>query len=256
MLVHVPIALPPLNVAGVAITAAQLLVFATSHGQEASGAMSTPYSKFAGARSQQPRPVASRAGMLLIYAPAAAVSALAAGAARPSLAAGLLTAHFAKRVFETLCVHRYSGTMPLPVAAFISFYYACVALGVSAVATPTPACAGAATALFAVGAGGNLFHHYLLARLRAPSAASADAATEYKPPAGGLFELVAAPHYLFELVGWFGIALAAEHLNALLVALCMSSYLSGRAVATSRWNSEKFGSAWPESRGHLVPFVF
>ena len=62
MLVHVPIALPPLNVAGVAITAAQLLVVATSHGQEASGAMSTPYSKFAGARAQQPRPVASRAG--------------------------------------------------------------------------------------------------------------------------------------------------------------------------------------------------
>ena len=72
-------------------------------------------------------------------------------------------------------------------------------------------------------------------------AKSGEGKTEYKPPAGGLFEYVSAPHYLFELVGWFGIALAAEHLNAFLVAACMTSYLSGRAVATSRWNRQPVG---------------
>lgn len=47
-----------------------------------------------------------------------------------------------------------------------------------------------------------------------------------------------------------------RQLNALLVFAGMASYLSGRAVATTRWYRAKFGKAWPEHRRHLVPFVF
>ena len=50
--------------------------------------------------------------------------------------------------------------------------------------------------MFAVGSAGNLYHHHLLASLRKGGD------TGYKVPMGGLFELVAAPHYLFELVAW------------------------------------------------------
>ena len=45
----------------------------------------------------------------------------------------------------------------------------------------------------------------------------------------------------------------ADPACSLLVALCMSSYLSGRAVATSRWNSEKFGRAWPARFLQAIP---
>ena len=75
-------------------------------------------------------------------------------------------------------------------------------------------------------------------------------------PHGGLFELVAMPHYFFELCAWLGVALVAQQLNALLVFGGMASYLGGRAVATSRWYHAQFGAAWPEGRRHLVPFVF
>ena len=63
--------------------------------------------------------------------------------------------------------------------------------------------------------------------------------------------------YLFtELLAWLGVALAAQQLNALLVACGMASYLSGRAVASTRWYRQRFGEAYPASRKHIVPFVF
>lgn len=104
----------------------------------------------------------------------------------------------------------------------------------------------------AVGELGNWYHHSVLASLRAK-----DGETKYVPPSGGLFEFVAAPHYLFELIAWWGIGLVAMHWNALLVAATMTSYLGGRSVAQNRWNRQKFGSdGWPASRKNLVPFLF
>ena len=67
--------------------------------------------------------------------------------------------------------------------------------------------------LYVVGEAGNFLHHRILAALR-----TSDSDTKYMPPSGGLFELVAAPHYLFELVAWWGIGRVAMHWNALLVA--------------------------------------
>ena len=68
--------------------------------------------------------------------------------------------------------------------------------------------------------------------------------------------VLAVAHYLCELVAWLGVALVAQQLNALLVFAGMASYLSGRAVATTRWYRAKFGDAWPARRRHLVPFIF
>jgi len=245
------LALPPLNVAGVAITGMQIIVVATSYSREASDE-NTPYSKFA-ADAVQPSAVSSRTGMLFIYSPAAVVATVMATTTRPSLAATLLAVHFIKRVAEVLFVHRYSGEMPFAVGAGIGFYYAVCAGGISAVSTQQTSCAVAAVALFALGSLGNAWHHLLLARLRSTSS---EGAKEYKPPTGGLFEYVSTPHYMFELIAWFGIALASEHLNALLVAFSMSSYLSGRSVATSKWNRKRFGKAWPATRGNMIPFLF
>ena len=59
-----------------------------------------------------------------------------------------------------------------------------------------------------------------------------------------------------EIVAWLGIAMCAQQLNALLVAAGMASYLSGRAIATTRWYTKRFGDKWPKARRHLVPFLF
>ena len=50
--------------------------------------------------------------------------------------------------------------------------------------------------------------------------------------------------------------MCAQQLNALLVAAGMASYLSGRAIATTRWYTKRFGDKWPKARRHLVPFLF
>ena len=44
--------------------------------------------------------------------------------------------------------------------------------------------------------------------------------------------------------------------NAFLVFLSMCSYLGGRAVATNRWNREKFGSAYDKDIKNILPGVF
>ena len=65
------------------------------------------------------------------------------------------------------------------------------------------------------------------------------------------------PHYTFEVTAWFGLAIVAQQLNVCLVFAGMASYLSGRAVATTKWYRQQFGeAAVPLSKRHLVPYVF
>jgi hypothetical protein len=89
---------------------------------------------------------------------------------------------------------------------------------------------------------GNLYHHYLLANLRGGSKKT-DGEKKYVAPKGGLFNYVAAPHYFFELLGWLGIAVVAQQMNAYLVFLSMASYLSGRAYSQNGWNRSEFSEA-------------
>ena len=250
-----------------------------------------PYSKFAEKLESTGATWPSRKGMLVIYSPALLTSAACLATApslngRETLVSSLLVAHFAKRVLETLALHKYSGRCSAPMAGFIGIFYALGALLIASQQRAVPASVYAASnaalplglALFAVGQAGNLYHHYLLAALRRPVESSASATGKVPPtpstsqamkeaslpavtpryvlPTGGLFDLVTMPHYLFEIVAWLGIAMCAQQLNALLVAAGMASYLSGRAIATTRWYTKRFGDKWPKARRHLVPFLF
>ena len=282
--------LPPIHVpasrAGLAITALQCLNLLSFANEKQTP---TGYSKFAGKTASIP----SRRGMMIIYTPALVTSAALFATApvvngREALVAGLLAVHFAKRVGEVLLVHRYSGAMG-PMCYFISTFYALLSLLICVQTQNVPpavyaapgseAALPVALGLFAVGQLGNLYHHMLLAGMRSseapapeevavtPTSKDALAATAtpaqqpmppqaYRVPRGGLFEYAAAPHYLFEIVAWLGVALAAQQLNAFLVTAGMASYLSGRAVASSAWYKKQFGAAYPAERKHMVPFVF
>eukprot|EP01052_Picozoa_sp_SAG31_P039950 SAG31_NODE_5664_length_2395_cov_1.436847_1_plen_262_part_00 len=176
----------------------------------------------------------TRAGMVLLYSPAgilAAVWAWSTVAAsttdhlevRSLLPAALTAAHFTKRVLECLFLHKYSGTMPLLSSLNICFFYTLISWTVCWYSAAVDAASYSARAqqagvvFFIVGLLGNCYHHWLLASLRKPGE------TGYKVPSGGLFELVAAPHYLFELIGWYGLALVAQHAMVLLFVVLMSA---------------------------------
>ena len=249
----------PLVAALTAACAASLAVLAISEFRGGNLA----YSKFVGAGARARLLLPSRAGMLVIYAPAlaAALASFAVPGAVEGTRAGFLcaavAAHFLKRVLEVLFVHRYSGSMPLGSALFISSYYLFNAVAMIYVqrlsrGLPEPAvdllCPG--VLVFAVGAAGNFYHHLLLSRLRAGGSDK-----EYKIPRGGLFELVACPHYLFEIVAFSGFAMISQTLYALAVAVGSLAYLAGRSSATRKWYASKF-EEFPARVKALVPYVW
>lgn len=269
------------SMGGIAITAVQLLGTFTSYGNEANPTTRTQYSKFVvkddgGREKVKTKPkkmVKSETGMTLIYAPAFLVSVvMAVGGSSlsivppPTWAGVLCLLHFAKRCAEVKFLHHYSGTIELATAVFIGTYYTLIAVLIANIATttPTPLSITIGTTVFAMGLLGNFYHHSLLAKLRnkknnGPTRSGRTTTTtqHYVAPQGGLFRYVAAPHYLFELLGWLGIAIVSQHGNAYLVLASMGSYLTGRAVAQNAWNRAKFTDQhWPSTRKNIVPFVF
>lgn len=256
--------LTPLNAV---ITSGQLLLLGAGFQELVAP---TPYSKFTQRRPQIEVP--QRVAMLAAYVPAALVSVVILLMALKhqlvpvrEVAACCLSIHFLKRVVEVLFLHRYSGKGDLGVLGGVGLYYALLcALIVKVAGEGSTASEGLlgprqllGLSLFVVGEFGNFYHHVLLAQLRAPEGKGAGSSEgpKYMLPTGGLFEYVTMPHYFFELIAWYGLAVTVWRLNAFLVAADMTSYLAGRSVATTRWYKEKFGPLWPTKR-HLVPGIF
>lgn len=78
--------------------------------------------------------------------------------------------------------------------------------------------------------------------------------TGYQIPRGGLFDYVACPNYLGEIVEWFGFALATWSLPGLAFALFTAANIGPRAFANLRWYRETFPD-YPPERKALIPFV-
>lgn len=230
-----------------------------------------PYSKFAADvisgkdSASAPAMVSSKTGMLIIYVPATIVAAifqmilpaLAPENYAPTIAGWMLLAHFLKRDLEVLFLHKYSGETAANAAKFIGFSYALTTLMISIVTKPevsnliSSTNVQAGILLFVLGSLGNLYHHSLLAKLRSSGT------KKYTAPRGGLFEFVAAPHYLFELVAWLGISLASQQLTSHLNLASMTCYLAARSYNQNQWNKKKFEeNEWPSSRKNLIPFVY
>jgi hypothetical protein len=78
--------------------------------------------------------------------------------------------------------------------------------------------------------------------------------TGYRLPSGWLYEHVACPNYLGEIVEWTGFAIATWSLPGLAFALFTAANVGPRAVANLRWYRETFPD-YPEGRKALIPFV-
>lgn len=231
---------------------------------EATGWLSLGYSKFA--RRNQRYSVRSQLGMFAIYFPAAviypSIHVLGDGAATTwhLVAMALIVVHFGKRCLEVLFVHRYSGVMNGWTVITICLLYSAVSWLLGEIATrevPAELVASAhldrllpvGLAVWLIGTGINLYHHVLLARLRKPGDKT------YRVPSGGLFRFVACPHYLGEIIAWWGYALIFQHAAAVAVTATMTAYLMGRSHNTRKWYRSHVEGV-PSSWRRLVPSVF
>ncbi|GLJ24750.1 hypothetical protein SUGI_0473120 [Cryptomeria japonica] len=224
------------------------------------------YSKFAKTiEVKQAKKVSSRNGMLICYGPASVASSAFLlsklgyiGSTGPHLLtlASALTIHFLKRELEVLFLHRYSGDMPLQTALLISFSYFFQTVNLlyaqqlsEGMRPPGRDLMWVGVVLFCIGIGGNLYHHYLLSKLRK------DGKTGYVVPSGGLFDLVVCPHYLFEIVDWIGLAFISQTLYSWASVVWTVIYLAGRSYATRQWYLQKMEN-FPKQRKALFPFIF
>ncbi|KAK7315257.1 hypothetical protein VNO77_33795 [Canavalia gladiata] len=223
------------------------------------------YSKFwnvnKGGNSQRRIKLSSKAGMLLLYTPAF----LAAAASfwffphqslRSTILQSAVTFHFFKRIFEVLFIHKYSGSMILDSAIPISLSYFLSAATMTyaqhltqGLPEPPINLLYPGIVLFVVGIIGNFYHHYLLSKLRGQGE------KEYKIPKGGMFEFVICPHYLFEIIGFYGVSFISQTLYAFSFTIGTTFYLLGRSYATRRWYLSKFED-FPKDVKAIIPFVF
>ncbi|XP_028799400.1 very-long-chain enoyl-CoA reductase-like [Neltuma alba] len=222
------------------------------------------YSKFWNTDSSKTKKkkiqLSGRSGMLLLYTPA-----FLAGAAsffifpheslRTTFLQSALTLHFFKRILEVLFVHKYSGTMVLDSVMLITLsYFLSTATMLYAqhltLGLPEPSIdlKNLGIVLFLIGITGNFYHHYLLSKLRVSGE------KEYKIPEGGLFGLVVCPHYLFEIIGFYGVSFISQTLYAFSFTLGTTFYLIGRSCATRGWYLSKFED-FPQHVKAIIPFV-
>lgn len=74
-------------------------------------------------------------------------------------------------------------------------------------------------------------------------------------PHGGLFTWVVCPHYLFESIGFMGLAMIAQTTSAFIAALSVFLALGARSLSTKEWYLKKL-EEFPMERKAFIPFVF
>lgn len=205
--------------------------------------------------------LSARLGMLLAYTPAFLVGVASLWLfpnedRRILLLKSALILHFFKRNFEVLFLHKYSSKMAINTVITISFsYFSSTAIMIYTqhlsqdLPEPSIDLKKIGITLFLIGIIGNFYHHYLLSQTRKQGE------TSYKIPKGGLFSLVICPHYLFEIIEFFGFAFISQELYPLCFSIGTSIYLAGRSYATRKWYISKFEN-FPNHVKALLPFVF
>ncbi|XP_044462740.1 steroid 5-alpha-reductase DET2-like isoform X2 [Mangifera indica] len=222
------------------------------------------YSKFFHSNSEKSAAkqakVSSRNGMLVLYTPAF-LAGLSSFWLFPDegfrflLLKSALTFHFFKRIFEVLFIHKYSGSMTLESAIVITVsYFISTATMIfsqhlsQGLPEPSIDFKYFGVIVFLLGIIGNFYHHLLLSEMRK------DGEKQYKIPNGGLFDKVVCPHYLFEILVFWGFAFISQTLYAFSIALGTSFYLIGRSFATRNWYQSKFEN-FPKDVKAVFPYL-
>lgn len=157
---------------------------------------------------------------------------------------------------QVLFIHKFSGRMDIEAAITISLSYFLSSATIiyaqhltQGLPEPEFDLKYTGILMFLLGTCGNLYHHYLLSKLRSGGE------KRYKIPRGGLFDKVICPHYLFEIVGFLGISCISQTLYSCSLTSGISIYLMGRSYATKKWYESKFED-FPKDVKALVPYIF
>jgi len=179
------------------------------------------------------------------------------------LACACWTAHYLKRILETLYVHRFSkATMPLMnlfkncgyyfgFTAFIAYFinhplYMPPSFGTVQIAA---GCIG-----FLVAEIGNYSIHAALRDLRPPGTRERKIPMPNGNPLTNMFNLVSCPNYTYEALAWFSFSVMTQCAPALIFTGVGLYQMSVWAIGKHNAYKKEFHN-YPKSRRAILPFV-
>ncbi|KAF4522213.1 hypothetical protein B566_EDAN007364 [Ephemera danica] len=176
-------------------------------------------------------------------------------------AAGCWTLHYAKRLLETLFVHRFShATMPLRnLFKNSSYYWLFTAYVAYHVNHPlfTPPCElqmYVGLAFFLLCEFGNLSIHLALRNLRPAGTTVRKIPMPTGNPFTGLFNLVSCPNYTYEFGSWAAFTALTQCLPAGIFALAGLYQMTVWAIGKHKIYKKEF-PAYPKRRKSILPFI-
>lgn len=178
-----------------------------------------------------------------------------------NIAAACWTAHYAKRLLETLFVHRFShATMPLRnLFKNCTYYWAFAGYVAYHVNHPlfTEPCTSmlyGGLAGFIVSELGNFSIHILLRNLRPAGSTVRKIPVPDGNPLTILFNFVSCPNYTYEFLSWLSFSTMTSCLPALLFAAAGMYQMTIWAIGKHK-NYKKEFKDYPKSRKAILPFI-
>ncbi|XP_047507073.1 probable very-long-chain enoyl-CoA reductase art-1 [Pieris napi] len=178
-----------------------------------------------------------------------------------SIAAICWSVHYAKRVLETLFVHRFShGTMPLRNLFKNCSYYWLFALYIAyhinhpLYTAPSNICVYVGLVGFTICELGNLSIHILLKNLRPPGTKVRRIPVPDSNPFSQLFNFVSCPNYTYEFGSWLFFTILTKCAPAGIFAVVGLYQMSVWALGKHR-NYKKEFSDYPKGRKAILPFM-
>lgn len=177
------------------------------------------------------------------------------------IAAACWSLHYAKRLYETVFVHRFShSTMPIRNLFKNCAYYwgftAYVAYHVNhpLFTSPSPAQVYGGLAAFVLCELGNLATHICLRNLRPPGTFERKIPVPDSNPLTKLFNFVSCPNYTYEFGAWASFSVLTQCLPAFIFALAGFAQMSLWALGKHR-NYKKEFKNYPKNRKAILPFI-
>ncbi|EGX52925.1 hypothetical protein AOL_s00007g261 [Orbilia oligospora ATCC 24927] len=170
----------------------------------------------------------------------------------------MVVLHYIKRELETIFVHRFSSaTMPLSSLIRNTSYYWTMGglyLGYFLYAPSTteasPLALYAGLAIWVFAELSNFKTHLTLRDLRRPGS------TDRGIPTGYGFNLVTCPNYMFEVLGWFAVALISGWKIPALVFWGSGLFIQTKwAGQKERRYRKEFGDKYKKKRSVIIPYV-
>jgi len=167
-------------------------------------------------------------------------------------------AHFLKREFETLFIHRFSRpTMPLSNLFKNCMYYWAFGAVIGyplchpGYKRPEQPQVFIGLTIFVVSEIGNFVCHVMLRNMR-----PAEGSTERKIPTGFLFDFVSCPNYTFEVLSWVGFSIMTQIFFSYAFTLVGFLQMADWAVKKHKNYLKSYEEYKGLRRKAIIPFVY